>query len=124
MRGKKDAKVNSDVKWTPAIILPAEGPVTRRPWLTPAYQGWGVERVSGTGDRVGTGLSTPALLCLPHSHLLRGPQPLCPCGLHLHHHASSANQPCRLSPGKALLRTTTGFQVGRDPGDRLAPLFT
>lgn len=40
--------------------LPAEGPVTRRPWLTPAYQGWGVERVLRTGDRTGTGLSAPA----------------------------------------------------------------
>lgn len=67
-RGKKDAEVNSDVKWTPAITLPAEGPVTRRPWLTPAYQGWGVERVSQTGDRAGTGLSTqPCSASLIHT---------------------------------------------------------
>lgn len=88
-RGEEDA----EVEWTPAITLPAEGPVTRQPWLTPAYQGWGVERVSWTGDKARTGLSTPTLLCLPHSHLLRGPQPLGPHSLHLHHCASSANHP-------------------------------
>lgn len=45
----------------PCHPRPAEGPVTRRPQLTPGYQGWGVERVPGTGDRAGTGLS--ALAC-------------------------------------------------------------
>lgn len=58
--GEEDADVWIQ-KWSgPHHPLPAEGPVTRQPWLTPAYRGWGVERVSRTGDRAGTGLSTPA----------------------------------------------------------------
>lgn len=100
LRWEKDAEVNSDVKWTPAITLPAEGPVTRRPWLTPAYQGWGVERVSQTGDRAGTGLST----------LLRSASLIHTSSEALSHSAPAAST-CATTP---LLQTTLqAFSQGR-----------
>ena len=74
--------------------LPAEGPVTRRPWLTPAYRGWGVERVSRTGDRAGTGLSTPACSASPSFHASsEAPQPTIPHASRLPLHVSPQSTP-------------------------------
>lgn len=74
--GRKTLTSGPAVAWTPPP-LPTEGPVTRRPWLTPAYQGWGVERVSRTGDRAGTGLSTPACSASLIRTSSEAPRPTC-----------------------------------------------
>lgn len=61
--------------------LPAEGPVTWQPWLTPAYRRPGVERVSGTGDSAGTELSAPACSASLIRTSSEAPQPVHPWGL-------------------------------------------
>lgn len=85
----------------PRHPLPAEGPVTRRPWLTPAYQGWGVERVLGTGDRAGTGLSTPACSASLIHTSSEAPQPTYPLQPPASLSLPQAGSPCRhgLRPG-------------------------
>ena len=65
----------------PPYPLPAEGPVTWRPWLTPAYRRPGVERVSRTGDSAGTELSAPACSASLIRTSSEAPQPVHPRGL-------------------------------------------
>lgn len=106
----------------PRPALPAEGPVTRRPWLTPAYRGWGVERVSGTGDRAGPRLSTPARPAPPFTPPQRPLSPLLPRSFQPPRarlpRASPAGRLSRRSPRPWAVK---GQQPGRDPGACAAP---
>lgn len=101
----------------PRHPLPAEGPVTRRLWLTPAYQGLGVERVSGTGDRAGTGLSSPACSASLIHTSSEAPQPTYP------RQPPASPKPRRLQAAfleGVLHPAQFRHQTGRDHGEHLA----
>ena len=95
----------------PCHPLPAEGPVTRQPCLTPAYQGRGVERVLQTGDRARTGLSALARSASLIHTSSEAPQPTYP----LRPPACPS-----LPPLQAACGLCPGHHAGSDPGGCLA----